>query len=147
MNWIDESRRTAFERLVHSHRHATGPVAELDRFLSDEIKGRSIEIGNERILGYEDASLAIAIATERSIAVLGLDSGEVQEEGFQVLDYSGYDSGIKLTEDWKAYVAEMNAEAELWIKDHPLGRNNGYILSSASEKEFKQLNIVAKASR
>ena len=79
--------------------------------------------------------------------MLGFDSGEVQEEGFQVLDYSGYDSGIKLTEDWKAYVAEMNAEAELWIKGHPLGRNNGYILTSASEKEFKQLNIVPKATR
>jgi hypothetical protein len=40
------------------------------------------------------------------------------------------------TGDWKAYVATMNAEADCWIRKHPLGENHGYILTSASEREF-----------
>jgi|HubBroStandDraft_1064217.scaffolds.fasta_scaffold681954_3 hypothetical protein len=72
MDWIDESRRIAFERLVHSHGHPTGPIDELDGFLPDEIKQRSIAIGNELILSYEDASAAIAIATEHSIGRAGI---------------------------------------------------------------------------
>jgi hypothetical protein len=43
------------------------------------------------------------------------------------------------TGDWKAYVATMNAEADRWLKEHRLGENHGYILTSASEREFASL--------
>jgi hypothetical protein len=143
MNWIDESRRTAFESLGLTQGASRQP-SELDNTLPDEIKERSIANGNELILGYDDALVAVSIATERSIAVLGFDSGEVLEKAFQVLDYSGYDSDVAFTGDWKRYVAEMNSRAERWIKTHALGRNHGYILTSASETEFAELDVARR---
>jgi hypothetical protein len=57
-----------------------------------------------------------------------------------VADASSY---TVFTGDWKAYVAMLNAEAERWLKEHRLGENHGYILTSASESEF----VVLKRCR
>jgi len=112
---------------------------ELERILPEHVKRRAISIGNELIVPYDDALAAIATATEHQIAVLGFDCGEVLEDGFRVLDYSGYDRDIPFRGTWKGYVAAMNSEAERWIKGHPFGSNHGYVLTSTSEKEFAQL--------
>jgi hypothetical protein len=32
--------------------------------------------------------------------------------------------------------------ASRWLKEHPLGENHGYILSSASETEFANLKVL-----
>jgi hypothetical protein len=94
MGWLDESRRIAFQRLPGASRDANGLMSELERSLPGEIKSRSVVFGNELIVGYDDVLAAINIATEHSIAVLGFDSGEVTEQGFQVLDFSGYDRNL-----------------------------------------------------
>jgi len=70
---------------------------------------------------------------------LGFDSGEVLEDGFQVLGYTGYDADVPFKGDWKTYVEAMNIEAERWLKEHRLGRNHGYILTSTSQEEFDEL--------
>jgi hypothetical protein len=146
MDWIEESRRSAFERgeRIRARQRADSSewvriTRDLDRALSEDIRLRAIAIGNELIFSYEDALAAIGIATEREIAVLGFDSGEVLEDGFQVLGYAGYDGNVRFTGNWKAYVEAMNIEAERWIKEHRLGRNHGYILTSTSQKEFDEL--------
>lgn len=114
-------------------------MGELERIFSGDIVKRAVKIGNELIVSYEDALAAIQMATENQIAILGFDSGELLKDGFQVLDYSGYDRDISFNGDWKAYVAAMNADAERWIKGHQLAKNHGYVLTSTSEKEFAQL--------
>jgi hypothetical protein len=146
MDWIDESRRSAFERgeRIRAKQRAGSTAlsvapGELDRALSENIRLRALAIGNELILSYDDALAAIGIATEREIAVLGFDSGEVQDDGFQILGYTGYDGNISFVGDWKAYVGLMNIEAERWIKEHRLGKNHGYILTSTSRAEFDEL--------
>jgi len=146
MDWIEELRRSAFERgeRIRAKQRADSSewieiAGDLERVLSEDIRLRAIAIGNELILSYEDALAAIRIATEREIAVLGFDSGEVLEGGFQVLGYTGYDADVPFTGDWKAYVEAMNSEAERWVKEHPLGKNHGYILTSTSQKEFDEL--------
>lgn len=146
MNWIDDSRREAFERSERvraesrtGHVKTSGMVGDLDRILLDEIKKRAVKIGNELTLSYEDALAAVAFATEHQIAVLGFDSGEIVEDGFRVVDYSGYDRDFKTGEDWNAYVVATNTEADRWIKEHPLGRNHGYVLISSSQEEFLRL--------
>jgi hypothetical protein len=144
MEWIDDLRRKAFEKSVRtlggsmqgvSHTN----VGALGRILPEDVKKRAVAIGNELILSYEDALTAIATATERQIAVLGFDSGEVVEEGFRVVDYTGYDRDIDFTGDWNAYVAAINTEAERWIRAHRLGKNHGYILTATSLEEFSQI--------
>jgi hypothetical protein len=146
MDWIEESRRSAFERgeRIRAKQRADSSewseiTIDLNRALSEDIRLRSVAIGNELILSYEDALVAIGIATEHEIAVLGFDSGEVLDDGFQVLGYTGYDANIPFREDWKAYVQAMNIEAERWLKEHRLGKNHGYILSSTSQEEFDGL--------
>jgi hypothetical protein len=113
----------------------------LDCLLSDDIRRRSIVIGNERILSYEEALTAGRLAAEQSIAVLGFDAGEVLEDGFQMIDYSGYDCEVMPKPHWYAYVSEMNTKALDWITTHRSGKNHGYILTSTSEQEFYALAL------
>lgn len=138
MTWVDGSRRRAFAQTTGPHADRVLKACELDSLLPQEIVERSIAIGNERILPYENALAAIKIATEHLIAVLGFEAGEIKEDGFQVVDYSGYGTDILSTGNWRAYVADMNARAMDWIETHHYGRNHGYILTSASEKELAE---------
>jgi hypothetical protein len=141
MSWIEESRRSAFEcgAVRRAKRSANEPERpkDLNRALSEDVRLRAIAIGNELILPYEDALAAIGIANEHEIAVLGFDSGEVLGGGFQILDYTGYDANIPFIGDWITYVKDMNVAAKRWIEGHRLGKNQGYIITSVSQKEFK----------
>ena len=111
-------------------------LGELERLLPDELKGSALTTGNELVLPYGEALDAIVIATKHQIAVLGLDAFEVRNDGLQTVYLADASSYILFTGDWRAYVAALNAEAERWLKEHRLGENHGYILSSTSEREF-----------
>ncbi|MGA7063217.1 MAG: hypothetical protein WBY69_18560 [Candidatus Acidiferrales bacterium] len=67
MNWIDQKRRDAFSRRKYLSPGGERAI-ELHRILPEEMKNRALAIGNELILGYEDALAAIGIATEHQIA-------------------------------------------------------------------------------
>jgi hypothetical protein len=145
MSWIEQSRRDAFKHSLRRSAERRGTVADteqlarqLDRLLPAEMKERAVVIGNELILPYEDALAAIAIATQHQIAILGFESGEVQDGGFQVLGYNGYD--FRFQGDWNAYVLANNNAAELWISAHRLGKNHGYVVTSESEAEFARIH-------
>lgn len=114
-------------------------MGDLERIFTGDIAKRAVKIGNELALCYEDALAAIQIATANRIAILGFDSGELLKDGFQVVDYSGYDRDISFNGDWKGYVAAMNADAETWIKRRQFAKNHVYVLTSTSEEEFAQL--------
>jgi hypothetical protein len=136
MNWIDQERRDTWSRRKHL---PIGVVRanELDRLLTEEMKKRALAIGNELIFSYEDALAAIGIATEHEIAVLGFEAGEVRHDGFQVVDYNGYE--FRFCGDWNEFVRMNNTEAERWITEHRFGKNYGYVVTSTSEREFAEL--------
>ena len=139
MNWIDESRQSAFaksERERAKNGEGAGSVPELNHVLPEDLGSRALPIGNELIIPYEDVATLISVATEHSIAILGFEVGEVLEDGFQVADYSGYEGDVMLKSDWSAYVAAMNAKATDWMMKHRVGQNHGYIVTSSSEQEF-----------
>lgn len=115
-------------------------MGELESLLPEELKRAAVSSGSELVLPYTDALYAIKMATERQIAILGLEAFEVQKEGFLTVDYTGYSRWLAPKEAWTAYVTAMNTEAERWIKEHRFGENHGYILTSASEEEFARLN-------
>ena len=114
-------------------------MGELESILPEDLKRAAISSGSELVLPYAEALGAIRMATERQIAILGLEGFEVQKEGLLTVDYTGYSRWLAPEEAWGLYVAAMNTEAERWIKEHRLGENHGYILTSASEKEFASL--------
>ena len=110
----------------------------LNEILPQEVRQRSTLCGNEIVLSYEDVVTAIDLATAQQIAVLGFEAGEVKANGFQTIDYNGYD--LKFSGDWNAFVLANNAEAIRWIKEHRYGQGFGYIVTSISEKEFAKLS-------
>jgi hypothetical protein len=116
-------------------------MREFDRVLPNDLKGRSLWCGDELVLPYAEALSVIGTATEHQIAVLGLEAFEVQKEGLLTVHLADASAYTPFTGDWKVYVATMNAEAERWLKEHRLGENHGYILTSASEREFALLKV------
>jgi hypothetical protein len=113
---------------------------DLNRVLPDELKTSTLWPGNELVLPYAEALRAVGIATEHQIAVLGFEAFKVlknERNGLQTVDYSGYD--VPYVGDWLTYVALTSVEAEHWITRHVYGADHGYILTSASKKEFDQL--------
>jgi hypothetical protein len=115
-----------------------------ESILPDEITRLAIKLGKgilpsphtELVLPYSEALRAIRIATEHDIAVLGLEAHEVKTDGLLTIGLADASAYIRYAGDWKVYVAKMNSAAELWITEHRLGENHGYILTSTSEREF-----------
>jgi len=121
-------------------------MSVLKSVLPDDLKRHALTLGNdfasprtELVLPYAEALRAIAIASEHEIAVLGLEAFEVQREGLLAADLADASAYVPFEGDWGTYVAKMNAEAELWLREHRLGENYGYILSSTLKKEFASL--------
>jgi len=112
---------------------------ELDRVLPGEIRERGTWCGNELLLPYEEALQAIAVASQHRIAILGFEAFEIKRDGLLTVDLADASRDTNFTGDWPAYVATMNAEGERWLRQHRLGENHGYILTSASQKEFEAL--------
>ncbi|MGB7231451.1 MAG: hypothetical protein WBD19_07250 [Candidatus Acidiferrum sp.] len=118
----------------------------LESILPDDITRQALTLGSELassctelVLPYAQALQAIVIATEHEIAILGLEAFEVKKEGLFTVGLADASAYIHFTGDWKTYVARMNIEADHWLGDHRLGENHGYILTSASEREFSSL--------
>jgi hypothetical protein len=105
--------------------------------------GRLVRWMEDRSRKYQTCASrtrAISIATEHKIAILGLDAMEVQKDGLATVYLADASAYIRYTGDWNAYVTKMNTEADSWLREHRLGENQGYILSSASETEFRSLS-------
>ena len=116
-------------------------MGDLENILPDELKKPLAMAGNEHVLPYSEALRAIGVASQHHIAVLGLELFEIRKDGLLTIDYSGYDRDIPVTGDWNTYVAQMNSEAESWIKAHLGEGNHGYILTSASERELADAKL------
>jgi hypothetical protein len=121
-------------------------MGALENALPEDIRNRAVTLQNdsavphpELALPFADALLAIEIASEHQIAVLGLEAFEVRRDGLLTVGLADASAYIRFAGDWKAYVAKMNSEAEGWIRNHPFGENHAYILTSASQDEFARL--------
>jgi hypothetical protein len=69
--------------------------------------------------------------------VLGIECFRILEDGLGVLDYSGYNLGLR--GDWQEFVRLNNSAAVKFLAEHELGDGHGYILTSTSEKEYRAL--------
>ena len=111
-------------------------MSKLEEVLPEELKKNAIAAGNELVLSHAEALSAIRVATEHQIAVLGLEAFAVRKDGLLTVAISDPATYIHLSCDWSAYVAAINAECDLWVRQHAFGDGHGYILTSASEDEF-----------
>ena len=77
----------------------------------------------------------IEAASADGIAVLGVETFEVRPSGVKPLDYSSYE--IPFSGDWTSFVQMNRAEARSFVRSHPLGEEHGYLLTCASNTEFR----------
>ena len=107
----------------------------LAKLLPAEAKTHATLNGNEWVLPFYMAEQAVGIASAHLIAVLGVERFRILPHGLGVEDYGWYD--FSEGGDWPTYVSQMNRAALEWIAQRERGDGFGYILTSASEDEFK----------
>lgn len=115
-------------------------MGALENLLPEEIKRVSLQTGSgEFVLPCAEALAAIGIATENEIAILGVDSHEIREDGLLTIGYQDGSYTIRYAGDWKAFFRRLNEAALDWVTQHRLGENHGYILTATSKEEFQRL--------
>jgi len=110
----------------------------LDNILPSAITAAAWRNGNEWVLPLPQVKEAVKLASEHLIAVLGVEVFHIEENGFRAENYTGYD--FDFLGDWPAYVQQNNRAAFQFIEKNELGTGYGYILTTSSEEEFKNLD-------
>jgi hypothetical protein len=83
--------------------------------------------------------VAVRIASQNSIAVLGIEAFRLLDNGLGVETYSGYE--FQFDGDWRDFV-RLNSDAALhFIENNSFGKGHGYILTTTSEGEFRDLPV------
>lgn len=112
-------------------------VGDLEKALPSEITSRAILSGDELLFPLDEAKAAIGVATQNLIALLGVEVFRILDNGFATETYSGYE--FELDDNWQDYVSLNNKAALHFLDENSFGEGYGYILTSASENEFRRL--------
>jgi len=110
---------------------------DFDKILPHEIKGVSVRSGNECVIPFPKVREAIELASQHLIAVLGVEVFHILPSGLGTEGYSGYE--LKFNGNWTDFVSQNNESATNYIDQHRFDEGYGYILTTASEKEFAHL--------
>lgn len=79
----------------------------------------------------------LKFATQKEVAVLGVEAVEIQPGGILVKSCSTYE--CRFAGDWASFVQENNVHADDFIERNPQGEEHAYLLTTASSSEFDQL--------
>ena len=115
-------------------------MPDLNELLPAEVLAKAVAVGNELLIPFSEALVAVSLATDSQMAVLGVESFQIVSDGFKVLDYSGYQ--FVMEGDWVLFVTQNNRAAEQYIREKPLGAGCGYILTAVSRQQFDQLSTT-----
>ena len=88
------------------------------------------------MLLYSGALVAISMATQNRIPVLGIELFEIRTHGWPVMNYNRYDRDFAYSGEGKAYTEARNREAEKWVLANRFEANHGDILAGTSEAEL-----------
>lgn len=119
-------------------------LGDFDRILPSTITDAAVRSGIEWVIPLVEAKQGVNLANEHFVAVLGVESFHILENGFGVEAYTGY--AFDLQGDWPTFVRQNNNAALRFIEEYQFGQGYGYILTTSSEDEFKRL-VVRKAGR
>jgi hypothetical protein len=105
---------------------------------------------DELTFAFPDVLDAIKLCSTNLIAVLGPDLFKISSDGlYQTVKLSGYHLTIKTNpqsiEQWPEYVKINNALAEEFVRQNPAGDDHVYILSTASWREFCEIQDIRRA--
>src|SRR4029453_15444754 len=112
-------------------------MGDLEQTLPTDLTKLSLRSGDELVMPLEEAKRAIRIASHKGIAILGVEVIRILDKDFCVETYKGYE--FKFDGNWQAHVQSNNDAALRFIDENTFGEGYGYILTSTSEREFKEL--------
>jgi hypothetical protein len=110
---------------------------DFERALPSEITNMAFRSGNELVIPFNEAKQAALIAIQNLIAILGVEVFRILNNDFSVETYSGYE--FKFDGNWKDFVLFNNHAALGFIGENSFGATHGYILTTTSESEFRDL--------
>jgi hypothetical protein len=115
------------------------PKGDFENILPPAITAKATPspAGNELVIPLPEMNQTIHLASDHLIAVLGVESFQILEDGIGLRNYTGY--RFECDGDWAAYVSQNNEAALRFIHENPVGQGHGYILTAVSEDEFKAL--------
>lgn len=100
-------------------------------------------IGDELTFTYPKVLEVMRLCTANEIAVLGVALFEVRSGGYAWKSLSTYDQqmgcGPKKRNEWADYVKANNVLAEEFIRLNPTSREDVYLLTTTSWREFCNL--------
>jgi hypothetical protein len=109
----------------------------LEQALPSEITNLAVRSGNELSIPLHEAKRAVSIASQNSIAVLGIEVFRLLDNGLRVETYSGYE--FKFDGDWRNLVRLNNDAGLRCMENNGFGKGYGYVLTATSEDEFREL--------
>ena len=132
---------------------------DLDRLLPDRIRIKAIATpqGTELLFAYPDVLEVIELATDHSIAILGVEVFQIEPEGLLVERISDYE--VPFSGDWAAFVRSNNAQVkeivQQEIRGEGHGSNNGNVASITNKLNnartqiftYNELNHIKTAQR
>lgn len=104
----------------------TSVPGDFNQILPTTVTDAAVRSGNEWV-----------VPLPHLIAVLGVESFRILDNGLGVEGYTGY--AFDFQGNWPAFVAENNTAALRFIGENPPGHGYGYILTTSSQDEFENL--------
>ena len=102
-------------------------MGELEKLLPTELKSKATKFGDELLLPYAEALNAVALASSQRVAVLGIESFQIRDDGlFATVSYTDYDRDVTFSGDWTECVTALSVKAKNWIQKNPLGPHGTY---------------------
>jgi hypothetical protein len=115
-------------------------MGSFEQLFPEELRERVMPVGDELVFTLDDAKRAIHLAGENSIAVLGVDIWHIHNGTPQrAVGYSDYD--FKSWEAWRDCVRLNNEAARQFLEKVSLGEVDGYLLTTASEREHPATSL------
>jgi hypothetical protein len=111
---------------------------EFENHLPLEIREKSVNTGNEYAIPYPEVLEAVQIAAARNIAILGVETFAVVENGLQCERFSVYE--FELGVDWASFVKANNERAMKEIAEADRHAATRFILTTSSKSEFEELD-------
>ncbi|MEW5978409.1 MAG: hypothetical protein AB1898_21650 [Acidobacteriota bacterium] len=110
----------------------------LSEVIPAELRAKAIFADREHVFPYPEVIDVIQIATQHGIAVLGVESFEVQPDGVKVDQMSDYE--VLFTGEWEPFVELNNSYALDFVRRNPRCEDHGFILTATSRSEFDNLH-------
>jgi hypothetical protein len=112
-------------------------MGDLEKLLPVGITSVGVPFDSELCLPFDGAKVAVHLAAENSIAVLGVEVFEISGNSLAMETYSRYE--FFRMGDWAKFVLLNNQAALRFIEENNFGEGFGYVLTSTSEREFDEL--------